>query len=182
MRNLAIGGGWALAVLLGVALFFVLRPPSPRSFGDCPGTGPGTIHGPPTRTPVADQIVNGPQPGKLKIRYVAAPGICIDGQSGNIHLYGNKTTGGDFTLTFALNLAGQAAWPLDGNKAVQESNNPNGPWTQVPGGGHVASNGAELAFSIPYEAGRNYFYMLQYTNPAGPPDNLQPVEPAIQNH
>jgi hypothetical protein len=181
MRNLAIIG-WVLALTLAGGLFLVLRPFHPtHGFGDCPSSGPGTIFGAQTRTPIADQIINGPSAGKLKIRYAAAPGVCIDGQSGNIHLYGNRTTGGDFTLTFASYLAGQAAWPLDASKAVGVSDHPQGPWTSVPSAA-VTGNGAVLTFSIPYQNGRNYFYQLQYTNPNGQPDNLQPVEPAIQNH
>jgi hypothetical protein len=182
MRKFAIGGGWALAVILGVSLFFVLRPFNPsRGFGDCPSSGPGTIFGAQARTPISDQIIHGASPGKLKIRYAAAPGVCVDGQSGNIHLYGNRTTGCDFTLTFASYLAGQAAWPLDASKAIGVSDHPNGPWIALSGAA-VSGNGAVLTFSIPYQHGRNYFYQLQYTNPLGPPDNLQPVEPAIQNH
>ena len=181
MRNLAIVG-WIIAVLFGGILFLVLRPfnPSP-GFGDCPNTGPGTIFGAKARTPIFDQIIHGATPGKLKIRYAAAPGVCIDGQSGNIHLYGNLTTGGDFSLTFATNLAGQAAWPLDETKAIEVSDHPHGPWSSVPGAS-VTGNGALLTFSIPYQHGHNYFYQLQYTNPMGSPGNLQPVEPAIQNH
>jgi hypothetical protein len=181
MRNLAIGG-WILAVLLGGVLYFILRPISPQGgFGDCPSSKVGTIFGIQTKTPISDQIISGPHPGKLKIRYATAPGVCVDGQSGNIHLYHLLTTGGDFTLTFASNLAGQAAWPLNASDAIQTADSPNGPWAPVPGAA-VTANGATLTFSIPTTPGHNYFYRLQYTNPGGVPGNLQPVDPAIQNH
>jgi hypothetical protein len=153
---------------------------------DCPDAGPGQAFGPPAQTAVADQIVNSAadgQPISLKLQYAAGLGVCVDGKTGDIHLYGDKAAGAQFTLSFAPHLAGQATWPADATQAIQISETAAGPftapsvnsWNPAPA---VAGGGTILIFTVPYEKGHNYHYRLQYLDSTGA---LQTVEPMIIN-
>ena len=157
-------------------------PPS----GDCPAKGPGQLFGPLMMTAVTDQIVNSAaddQPLSLKLQYAAGLGVCVDGGNGDIHIYGEKAGGAQFTLTFAPSLAGKATWPTDATQAVQIADKVDGPyaappatsWNPAPA---VMGGGSILMFTVPSEPGRTYYYRLQYLDSTGAP---QTVEPKIIN-
>jgi hypothetical protein len=161
-------------------------PPPQVSNGDCPATAPGKLFGPMAVTAVTDQIVNSApddQPINLKIQYAAGLGVCVDSGNGDIHLYGDKAGGAQFTLTFAPNLAGKASWPTDPTQALTIADKPEGPWSVPPATSWnpppaVAGGGSILIFTIPSEPGRTYYYRLAYLDSNGV---LQPVEPKIIN-
>lgn len=137
-------------------------------------------------TAITDQVVNSAaddQPLSLKLQYAAGLGVCVDGGDGDIHIYGDKAGGAQFTLTFAPSLAGKATWPADANQAIQIADKPEGPfapppatsWSPAPA---VAGGGTILIFTVPSEPGRTYSYKLQYLDST---NTLQTVEPKIIN-
>lgn len=162
-------------------------PPTPAvASGDCPAKGPGQLFGPMAMTAVTDQIVNSAgddQPLSLKLQYAAGLGVCVDGGDGDIHIYGDKAGGAQFTLTFAPSLAGKATWPTDASQAIQIADKAEGPfaappatsWNPAPA---VMGGGTILMFTVPSEPGRTYYYRLQYLDSAGA---MQTVEPKIIN-
>jgi hypothetical protein len=166
-------------------------PPAPAAAaappsGDCPAKGPGQLFGPLVMTAVTDQIVNSAaddQPLSLKLQYAAGLGVCVDGGNGDIHIYGEKAGGAQFTLTFAPSLAGKATWPTDATQAIQIADKVDGPyaappatsWNPAPA---VMGGGSILMFTVPSEPGRTYYYRLQYLDSTGAP---QTVEPKIIN-
>lgn len=177
------------AVLLsaGVAGCSQPPPPPPPSTGDCPNVSPGQLFGAPTPTAVVDQVVNSApdgQPLALRLQYAAGLGVCIDGNNGDIHLYGDKAAGGQITLTFAPSLAGQASWPADATQAIQISEKPDGPyaaptaniWNPPPA---VAGNGTILLFTTPFEPGHTYYFRLQYLDSTG---TLQTMQAKVINN
>ncbi|HEY1415175.1 MAG TPA: hypothetical protein VGF42_04755 [Caulobacteraceae bacterium] len=155
-------------------------PPPAVASGDCPNKGPGTLFGPMAMTAVTDQIDNSAaddQPLSLKLQYAAGLGVCVDGGDGEIHIYGDKAGGAQFTLTFAPGLAGKATWPTDATQAIQIADKPDGPFAAPPATSWnpppaVMGGGTILMFTVPSEPGRTYYYRLQYLDSTGAPETV----------
>jgi hypothetical protein len=109
------------------------------------------------------------------------PGICIDGSTGDIHLYKNLIDAVQISLTFA---DASLRWPLDPNVAFQIAPVPSpahGPWpfagTKPP---TVSGDQRTLVITLPAKGqGHNYNYLLQYLDSQ---NALHQAEPMVVNH
>ena len=107
------------------------------------------------------------------------PGVCIEGASGDIHIYKNLTDAVQITLTFA---DPSLRWPANPGVAAQAApeNSPTfGQWP-FPVYPQVSPDQKTLTFTLPAKGpGHNYRYFLQYLDGQ---NMLLPAEPIIVNH
>jgi hypothetical protein len=110
------------------------------------------------------------------------PGVCVDGLTGDIHVYGSKAKRVTVMLRFNPALSFNAIWPISPADALQVSFNPAGPWAP-PKTPPSYFNPRTLQFVIDYAHGeRPYYYRLQYVDPNDPDAKPHPIIGMISNH
>ncbi len=182
MKVLALGAATALASL-AAGCCTLGSGGGAAGGGGCPASSSATTGAP---VSLADTIVNEApfgQPLNFKPHHVAdshsQPAACVDGTTGDINLYRSSLT---LNLTFDPSLAGTATWPADATVALETADAPSGPWHAPSWIPAPTVSGGALAFTIPYQAGKTYYYRLQYVHPGSPVGPLYVVEPMIRNH
>lgn len=110
------------------------------------------------------------------------PGVCVDGATGDIHVYGSRARQVTVLLRFNPALSFAAVWPVYPKDALQVSFNADGPWT-APKNTPAYFNPRTLQFVIDYAHGeRPYYYRLQYVDPNDPEARPHPIVGMISNH
>lgn len=110
------------------------------------------------------------------------PGVCVDGATGDIHLYGSKVKQVTVLMSFNPALSFNAVWPMYPKDALQVSFNPGGPWT-APKTPPIYFNPRTLQFVIDYNHGeRPYYYRMQYVDPNDPDARTHAIVGMVDNH